>query len=352
MLRNPFYSVLVADRAPGRRWRSSSCCCSPSSSRRRRSWSTPARSWCSTCSWPPTSAAPSRVALARRRGGRRRAARRAHGGRAVRGDRGRRARLEPRRARHARAPTSSPASARPARSASCCCKKFLIPFEAASFLLLVAAVVRGRARAPPARARGGPGERRLMDVVWFVVLSALIFAIGAAGVMTRRSPLVILLCTELMLNACNLALLAFARMHGQRRRPDLRPDRDGRGRLRGRDRPRPDRRDLPQADADRRRRALGAARLSPTTYGWLVLGFPLLGTIVLALGWRWLPGAQRRLDRLGVDPRLVHLGARRAAAAPGPARRGAPPRVVAVRLRRHVRRLASTSGSSSTRCRS
>ena len=53
-----------------------------------------------------------------------------------------------------------------------------------------------------------------MDVVWFVVLSALIFAIGAAGVMTRRSPLVILLCTELMLNACNLALLAFARMHG------------------------------------------------------------------------------------------------------------------------------------------
>ena len=53
-----------------------------------------------------------------------------------------------------------------------------------------------------------------MDVVWFVVLSALIFAIGAAGVMTRRSPLVILLCTELMLNACNLALIAFSRMHG------------------------------------------------------------------------------------------------------------------------------------------
>jgi NADH:ubiquinone oxidoreductase subunit K len=40
-----------------------------------------------------------------------------------------------------------------------------------------------------------------MDVVWFVVLSALIFAIGAAGVMTRRSPLVILLCTELMTRA-------------------------------------------------------------------------------------------------------------------------------------------------------
>ncbi len=53
-----------------------------------------------------------------------------------------------------------------------------------------------------------------MDVSWFVVLSAFIFAIGAVGVMTRRNPLVILLCLELMLNAGNLALIAFARAHG------------------------------------------------------------------------------------------------------------------------------------------
>ena len=53
-----------------------------------------------------------------------------------------------------------------------------------------------------------------MDVVWYLVLSALLFAIGAAGVLIRRSPLVILLCLELMLNAGNLALVAFARMHG------------------------------------------------------------------------------------------------------------------------------------------
>jgi len=53
-----------------------------------------------------------------------------------------------------------------------------------------------------------------MNVEWFVVLSALIFAIGAAGVLTRRSPLVILLCLELMLNAGNLALIAFSRMWG------------------------------------------------------------------------------------------------------------------------------------------
>ncbi|HEX2126638.1 MAG TPA: NADH-quinone oxidoreductase subunit NuoK [Thermoleophilaceae bacterium] len=53
-----------------------------------------------------------------------------------------------------------------------------------------------------------------MDVVWFLVLSAFIFCIGAAGVLVRRDPLVILLCLELMLNAGNLALIAFARMHG------------------------------------------------------------------------------------------------------------------------------------------
>jgi NADH-quinone oxidoreductase subunit K len=49
---------------------------------------------------------------------------------------------------------------------------------------------------------------------WYLAVSAIIFAIGAAGVMTRRNPLVVLLCLELMLNAANLALLAFSRMWG------------------------------------------------------------------------------------------------------------------------------------------
>ena len=53
-----------------------------------------------------------------------------------------------------------------------------------------------------------------MDITWYLVLSALLFAIGAAGVLIRRSPLVILLCLELMLNAGNLALVAFSRMVG------------------------------------------------------------------------------------------------------------------------------------------
>src|ERR1700726_1076290 len=53
-----------------------------------------------------------------------------------------------------------------------------------------------------------------MNIGWYLSVSAIIFAIGAAGVLIRRNPLVILLCLELMLNAANLALVAFARMHG------------------------------------------------------------------------------------------------------------------------------------------
>jgi NADH:ubiquinone oxidoreductase subunit K len=53
-----------------------------------------------------------------------------------------------------------------------------------------------------------------MSITWYLVVSALIFSIGVGGVLTRRNPLVILLCLELMLNAANLALVAFARDHG------------------------------------------------------------------------------------------------------------------------------------------
>lgn len=53
-----------------------------------------------------------------------------------------------------------------------------------------------------------------MTIEWYLILSALLFSIGATGVLIRRNPLVILLCIELMLNSGNLALIAFARMHG------------------------------------------------------------------------------------------------------------------------------------------
>jgi NADH:ubiquinone oxidoreductase subunit K len=53
-----------------------------------------------------------------------------------------------------------------------------------------------------------------MAIGWYLAVSAIIFTIVAAGVLTRRNPLVTLLCLVLMLNAANLALIAFSRMHG------------------------------------------------------------------------------------------------------------------------------------------
>jgi NADH-quinone oxidoreductase subunit K len=53
-----------------------------------------------------------------------------------------------------------------------------------------------------------------VSVNWFVILSAFLFCIGVTGVLTRRNPLVVLLSLELMLNAGNLALIAFSRMLG------------------------------------------------------------------------------------------------------------------------------------------
>ena len=48
----------------------------------------------------------------------------------------------------------------------------------------------------------------------FLVLSAILFTIGCVGVLTRRNAIVVFMCIELMLNASNLALITFARVHG------------------------------------------------------------------------------------------------------------------------------------------
>jgi NADH:ubiquinone oxidoreductase subunit K len=53
-----------------------------------------------------------------------------------------------------------------------------------------------------------------VSIEYYLVVSAFIFALGAGGVLIKRNPLVILLCLELMLNAANLAFIAFSRMHG------------------------------------------------------------------------------------------------------------------------------------------
>jgi NADH-quinone oxidoreductase subunit K len=52
------------------------------------------------------------------------------------------------------------------------------------------------------------------NVAWYVALASILFATGAVGVLLRRSPLIVLLSLELMLNAANLALIALSRKHG------------------------------------------------------------------------------------------------------------------------------------------
>jgi NADH-quinone oxidoreductase subunit K len=53
------------------------------------------------------------------------------------------------------------------------------------------------------------------SVAWYLAIAAALFAIGAAGVLLRRSPLIVLLSLEIMLNGANLALIAFSRHHGE-----------------------------------------------------------------------------------------------------------------------------------------
>lgn len=53
-----------------------------------------------------------------------------------------------------------------------------------------------------------------MPVAWYLVLGALLFAIGAVGALTRRNGITIFLSIELMLNAVNLVIVAYARMLG------------------------------------------------------------------------------------------------------------------------------------------
>jgi NADH-quinone oxidoreductase subunit K len=51
----------------------------------------------------------------------------------------------------------------------------------------------------------------MVPVDYYIVLSAILFSIGTLGVLSRRNPLIIFMSIELMLNAANLAFVAFAR---------------------------------------------------------------------------------------------------------------------------------------------
>jgi NADH-quinone oxidoreductase subunit K len=52
-------------------------------------------------------------------------------------------------------------------------------------------------------------------IAYFLIVSAVLFAIGTVGVLVRRNALVIFMSVELQLNAVNVALVAFSRMHNE-----------------------------------------------------------------------------------------------------------------------------------------
>jgi NADH-quinone oxidoreductase subunit K len=53
-----------------------------------------------------------------------------------------------------------------------------------------------------------------VPAAWYLVLAALLFGVGAFGVLTRRSALIMFMCIELMLNAVNLTFVTFSRTLG------------------------------------------------------------------------------------------------------------------------------------------
>ncbi|HWH29948.1 MAG TPA: NADH-quinone oxidoreductase subunit NuoK [Mycobacteriales bacterium] len=53
-----------------------------------------------------------------------------------------------------------------------------------------------------------------MSESYYLVLAAFLFTIGGVGVLVRRNAIVVFMCVELMLNACNLTLVTFSRIQG------------------------------------------------------------------------------------------------------------------------------------------
>lgn len=54
----------------------------------------------------------------------------------------------------------------------------------------------------------------MIEIDWFLALSAVLFTIGLIGVLIRRNAIVLFMCVELMLNAVNISLVSFSAFHG------------------------------------------------------------------------------------------------------------------------------------------
>ena len=55
----------------------------------------------------------------------------------------------------------------------------------------------------------------MVPTEYFLIVSGILFGLGALGVLIRRNPLIMFMSVEMMLNAANLAFIAFARQHQQ-----------------------------------------------------------------------------------------------------------------------------------------
>ena len=76
----------------------------------------------------------------------------------------------------------------------------------------------GRRRRPRDAVGGARRTTRLVmgpGIPWYLAISSILFSIGVAGVLLRRSPLIVLLSLEIMLNAANLSFVGFSRLFGE-----------------------------------------------------------------------------------------------------------------------------------------
>src|SRR5207237_5348266 len=74
----------------------------------------------------------------------------------------------------------------------------------------------GHPAGPRADRRGdlAEGDGTQVTPDYYLILAAVLFTIGAVGVLIRRNAIVLFMCVELMLNAANLALVTFSRING------------------------------------------------------------------------------------------------------------------------------------------
>ena len=91
--------------------------------------------------------------------------------------------------------------------------EFLLPFEITSILILIAimgAVVLASKPTTPGRRHRAEGERLMVPLSYYLVLSGILFACGVTGFLIKRNIITIFMSIELMLNGVNLSFVAFA----------------------------------------------------------------------------------------------------------------------------------------------